>query len=65
MYLNSVWQIDLTGLAWIPIVSFSLIVLLASIGLIPISYIYVTEIMPEKVAIIQFPNPAGRLNFVF
>lgn len=50
MYLNSVWKIDLTGLAWIPIVSFSLIVLLASIGLIPISYIYVTEIIPEKVS---------------
>lgn len=49
MYLNTVWEYDMSMLAWIPIVSFSIIVLLASIGVIPISYIYVTEIMPEKV----------------
>lgn len=49
MYFNSVWEYDLTSLDWIPIVSFSLIVLLASIGISPISFVYVTEIVPEKV----------------
>ncbi|XP_037034110.1 facilitated trehalose transporter Tret1-like [Bradysia coprophila] len=49
MYLNSVWECDLTSMAWIPIVSFSMIVLLASIGLMPISFVYVTEVMPEKI----------------
>lgn len=49
MYFNSVWQYDLTSMSWIPIVSFSMIVLLASIGLMPISIVYATEVMPEKV----------------
>lgn len=53
MYVNSVWEYDLTLFSWIPIVSFSMIVLLASIGVIPVSYIYVAEIMPEKVRNIQ------------
>lgn len=51
MYLNSYLGYDLSSFSWIPILSFSMIVIMASIGIIPVSYIYVTEIMPEKVRI--------------
>lgn len=46
---------DLQTFAWIPVTTFSSLVFIASCGVIPISFVVLTEIMPTKV----------KLNYIF
>lgn len=49
-YLNeSGW--DLKNVSWIPIMSLSLVIFLASLGIISLPFIILTELMPSKVNI--------------
>lgn len=40
---------DVSGLNWIPVVSLSFVIFIASIGLIPIPYVIIAEVLPQKV----------------
>lgn len=39
----------LTEYGWIPIISFSMIILMSSIGMLPLTYVLLSEIIPKKV----------------
>lgn len=41
---------DLTGFSWIPIVSMSFAIYLASIGIVALPFIIMTEILPAEVS---------------
>lgn len=47
-YLNKS-GLDLSQLAWIPIMSLSLVIFLASLGIISLPFIMITELLPNKV----------------
>lgn len=47
-YLNKA-GFDLSEFAWVPVISLSLVVFLASIGIISLPYIIMTELMPSRV----------------
>jgi hypothetical protein len=53
-YLNETGVDQMLQLSWIPIVSLSLAIFLASLGIIPLPYIIITELMPSKVKLSQF-----------
>lgn len=48
IYLNNC-ELDLAHLQWIPVLSFATILFIASIGVLPIPYIILGEILPNKV----------------
>lgn len=41
---------DVSRLNWIPVVSLSFVIFIASIGLIPIPYVIIAEVLPQKVS---------------
>lgn len=48
MYLNQLgWNLE--AISWMPVITFSSLVFIASCGIIPISFVIMTEIMPSKV----------------
>lgn len=47
-YLKSIGS-DLDHFSWIPIVSLSLVIFIASIGIIALPFVITTELMPNKV----------------
>lgn len=48
LYLNQLgW--DLQTVSWVPVVTFSALVFIASCGTIPISFVIMTEVMPTNV----------------
>lgn len=53
LYLNQLGGYDLVPFNWIPLVTFSSLVFLAATGIIPISFVIMTEIMPAKVNILE------------
>lgn len=46
--------LDASGLNWIPVVSLSFVIFIASIGLIPIPYVIISEVLPQKVSSSNF-----------
>lgn len=48
-YLNKA-GVELSEFAWLPVISLSLVVFLASIGIISLPYIIITELMPNRVS---------------
>lgn len=48
IYLNNFDHIDLTHLQWVPILSFAAVLFIASIGVLPIPYVILGEILPKK-----------------
>lgn len=49
IYLSTSVGIDLREIQWVPVVSFSAILFIASCGALPVPYILLAEMMPEKV----------------
>lgn len=50
IYLNnSELDLDLAHLQWVPVLSFATILFIASIGVLPIPYVILGEILPNKV----------------
>lgn len=49
MGLNDLFKEQLVDHKWIPVVSFSTIILMASIGMLPLTYVLLSEILPKKV----------------
>lgn len=47
--LLSTKGVNLIGYEWIPVVSFGAVLLIAGVGAIPVPYIILVEILPEKV----------------
>ena len=61
IYLNN-FDLDLAHFRWVPVLSFAAILFIASIGVLPIPYVILGEILPPKV---NYPNEiklAGKLN---
>ena len=46
----------LTEYRWIPIVSFSMIILMSSIGMLPLTFVILSELLPRKVCFFQILN---------
>lgn len=49
LYVQQLGGWDLAAWSWVPVVSFSALVFLASCGTIPITYVIMTEVLPTKV----------------
>lgn len=47
-YLKSL-GVNVDGLGWIPVVSFGLVLFIASCGVLPLPFVVISEIIPEKV----------------
>lgn len=47
-YLN-INGYDLTGFAWVPVVSLSLVVFISSVGIMPLAFLCSVEYLPPKV----------------
>jgi hypothetical protein len=62
-YLTQI-GIEMTSLSWIPVISLSLAIFLASLGIIPLPYVFVTELMPNKVKEFNFCNLFLMKNLV-
>lgn len=52
MGLHDIYKVQLAEHNWIPIVAFSFIILSASIGILPLTFVIFMEILPKKVNII-------------
>lgn len=52
-YLNKS-DYDLSKFSWVPVVSLSLVIFLASLGIISLPFIIITELLPAKVSIMSF-----------
>lgn len=50
IYLSSSTNINLEAFEWVPVVSFSSMIFIASCGALPIPYVIVSEILPDKVS---------------
>lgn len=48
-YLNQLGDWDLESMSWVPVLTFSSLVFIASCGTIPISFVIMTEVMPTKI----------------
>lgn len=42
-------NVDLSQYHWVPVVSLSTVIFISSIGIIPIPYIIIAEVLPQKV----------------
>ncbi|XP_031623042.1 facilitated trehalose transporter Tret1-like [Contarinia nasturtii] len=49
MGLYDLYKDNLSEYRWIPIASFSTIILIASMGMLPLTYVILSEIMPKKI----------------
>lgn len=49
MGLHDLYKVELAAYNWLPIVSFSLIILSASMGILPLTFVIFMEILPKKV----------------
>lgn len=43
-------SIDVSGFEWIPIMSLSLVIFIASLGIISLPFVIMTELLPNKVS---------------
>lgn len=50
-YANASGIVDVTPYSWVSIASFSGLMFLASVGLIPLMFVVISEVMPEKVCL--------------
>lgn len=53
--LSAVTEIDLSSVHWIPVFSFSMMLFIGSCGALPIPYVILSEILPDKVSITYIP----------
>lgn len=51
-YLQSL-HYDVSSFAWIPLVSLSLVIFIASVGILPLAFIVLSEILPQQVIIFK------------
>lgn len=50
IFLASNTSINLAAFQWVPVVSFSAMIFIASCGALPVPYVIVAEILPDKVS---------------
>lgn len=49
MGLYDIYKLSLDDYKWIPIASFSTIILTGSVGVVPLTYVIISEVLPKKV----------------
>lgn len=49
MMLKSIWSINVSVVNWVPLLSFSWVLFITSVGIQALAFTVVTEIMPEKI----------------
>lgn len=49
--VHSLFRVQLAEHSWIPVVAFAFYIFIASIGLLPLHYVILVEIMPKKVSV--------------
>lgn len=49
IYLSANTTVNLDAYQWVPVVSFSAMIFIASCGALPVPYVIVSEILPDKV----------------
>jgi hypothetical protein len=47
-YLKSI-EYDLSAYNWVPVASLSFVIFIASVGLLPLTFVILSEILPQKV----------------
>lgn len=50
--VHSVFKAQLESYNWIPIVSFSLVIFIASVGMLPLQFVILVELLPKKVSLL-------------
>lgn len=50
VFVSATTDVDLTSVHWIPVVSFSMMLFIGSCGALPIPYVILSEILPDKVS---------------
>lgn len=66
MGLYDLYKDHLENFKWVPIASFSMIIFMASIGMLPLTFVILSEILPKKVSTIKIVDlEKFRLNYVF
>lgn len=51
-YLGSHLQWNMTAFSWVPVTSLSFVIFIASIGILPLPFVVLAEVLPQKVNII-------------
>lgn len=49
IFLSTTTDIDVSAFKWIPVVSFSAMIFIAACGALPIPFVIIAEILPDKV----------------
>lgn len=49
-FLRKKTDVDLTGYEWVPVLSLSLVIFIASLGIISLPFVIMTELLPNKVS---------------
>lgn len=62
LLLSAITDIDLSTVHWIPVSSFSLMLFIGSCGALPIPFVVLSEILPDKVSI-QIQNSKSQTQF--
>lgn len=57
MFLSSSTDVDVSAFKWIPVVIFSAMIFIAACGALPIPFVMIAEILPDKVSnSFEYPN---------
>lgn len=62
IYLSTATDLNLEAFQWVPVTSFSSLIFIASCGALPIPYVVISEILPEKVSIFVAANETIQLK---
>lgn len=49
--ISATTDVDLSSVHWIPVCSFSMMLFIGSCGALPIPYVILSEILPDKVSV--------------
>lgn len=60
IYLSTATDVNVSEFNWVPIVSFSGMLLIAGCGAIPVPYVIIAEILPDKVSV-QAPDEICKI----
>lgn len=55
-FVGSHLQWDLTAFSWVPVTSLSFVIFIASIGILPLPFVVLAEVLPQNVSFVLFKN---------
>lgn len=64
MGVYDVYKDNLDDYRWIPIITFSMTIFMASIGMLPLTFVLLSEIVPKKVSHINYSNDKKQYKLI-